>query len=294
MRRRMLSGVCAVVLAVSMPLGVGTAAASVIAGPVADAPTSGVTTAGTAETGVPAAGKLEKGPQGVIYEPSFDVEKFLLPEDASVLVVVEGTFGTECFVHAFEKNEGNWEKRFQVNGWLGYNGLCGDRVVGDRTTPIGVFQMNTPFGQEKPLEGFPKNYIQVDGNYVWDEETNRLVRDHTRSGERVGTAGYLPQYQYVLDMGYNKYGYKERGSALFIHCKEVNEDGTMGCVAIDKDRMIELMRLYGKYGDGRCYIALAPFGTFGEIYETYGTNYGLSPQAKSPVGGPIGTAGQTQ
>ncbi len=224
------------------------------------------------------AGYLMQGPQGVIYEQSFDVSRFVLPEDAAVLVVVEGTFGTECKVHAYEKTEKVWTKRFETDGWLGYGGLSNNRTMGDRTTPIGLFQLNTPFGQAKAEEGFPADYIRVDAGYVWEDDTNRLSRDLSKSGERVGSAGYLPQYVYVLDMGYNKNAVKNKGSALFIHCKEENEDGTLGCVAIEKSRMAEIMRLYGSYGDGKCYIALAPFGTFDKVYESLGVNNGLSPE----------------
>ena len=34
------------------------------------------------------------------------------------------------------------------------NGMSNHRHSGDKTTPIGVFKMNTPFGQAKALEGF--------------------------------------------------------------------------------------------------------------------------------------------
>ena len=42
--------------------------------------------------------------------------------------------------------------------------------------------------------------------------------------------------------------------------------------------MAEILKLYGVYGDGACYMALAPAGTFDQIYSTYGTNMGLSPK----------------
>ena len=42
--------------------------------------------------------------------------------------------------------------------------------------------------------------------------------------------------------------------------------------------MAEILKLYGAYGDGACYMALAPAGTFDQIYGTYGANMGLSPK----------------
>ncbi len=285
MRRKIICSAAAAVLAAAMTMNAGASAGTPLSAPQT-------------------VGRLEKGPAGIIYEPSFEVEKFKLPEEAAAFVVVEGTFGAECYVHAFEKGENGWEKKLQTNGWFGHNGLSWNRTMGDNTTPVGVFQMNTPFGQSKALEGFPANYIQVDSSYVWADDRNALCRDLTKSGERVGVRGYWPMYEYVIDMGYNRNAVPNKGSALFIHCKEENEDGTAGCVAIDRDSMIAIMRLYGKYGDGRCYIALAPFGTFDKVYETYGTNNGLSPvvetekapeqAAQVPLGplGPLGAIGQ--
>ncbi len=213
-----------------------------------------------------------------VREPGFDVNRFVLPQEAAVLVVVEGTSGSACNVYAYEKEDGAWAGRVSAAGYLGLNGMSSNRTMGDKTTPIGVFQMNTPFGQREPLSGFPSNYIQVDESYVWEDDSNRLTRDLTKEGEKVGTAGYRGYYDYVLDFGYNRNAVAGKGSALFLHCEGDYKGDTSGCVAIKKEEMIKIMRLYGTYGDGRCYIALAPQGTFDLIYDAYGTNSGLSPE----------------
>ena len=41
--------------------------------------------------------------------------------------------------------------------------------------------------------------------------------------------------------------------------------------------MEQILILYGTYGNGACYIAQAPKGTFSLLYESYGANDGLSP-----------------
>ncbi|WP_101877828.1 L,D-transpeptidase family protein [Lachnoclostridium edouardi] len=213
----------------------------------------------------------------LLQEATFDAEKFKLPNEAKVLVVVEGTTGTECNVYAYEKVGDSWKNRLSGKGYLGQNGMSNHRVMGDKTTPIGVFQMNTPFGQKPALEGFPKNYIQVDTSYVWSDQTNSLCQDLSQEGERVGSAGYAGYYDYVIDAGFNKNAVEKKGSALFLHCEGEFKAWTSGCVAIEKEKMIEIMRLYGTYGDGSCYIAQAPAGTFDFIYDSYGANNGLSP-----------------
>lgn len=228
------------------------------------------------------------------FSGSFEVNRFVLPEGARVLVVVEGTGGSNCQVYAYEyreasaaapgqPEEGTWELCFETAGYLGRNGMSNHRTEGDKTTPIGLFQLNTPFGQAAPLEGFPENYIQVGEDYVWSDQKNILVKDPTATGERVGTAGYSEYYDYVLDAGYNKNAAAKKGSALFIHCHGHGRTETSGCISIPKEKMEILMKLYGAYGEGACYIAQAPKGTFGLIYDSYGVNDGLSPEGEFGV-----------
>ncbi len=210
--------------------------------------------------------------------PSFDVSRFILPEEAKMLVVVEGNEGSTCQVYAYEKTDGGWEQRLQTMGIMGRNGMNNNRRVGDKTTPIGLFQLNTPFGQSDPQEGFPADYIKVGKRHVWSDLTNRLVEDASVEGEHVGTKGYQGYYDYALDAGFNVNAIPDQGSALFLHCWKVGRVDTSGCVAIPKEQMAYIMKLYGMYGKGACYIAQAPRDTFELVYDSYGVNGGLSPQ----------------
>ena len=65
-------------------------------------------------------------------------QRFALPEEARVLVVVEGTGESKCQVYTWEKAEDGWKLKFIVDGNLGLNGMSNHRVMGDKTTPIGV------------------------------------------------------------------------------------------------------------------------------------------------------------
>lgn len=215
----------------------------------------------------------------------FNPDSFRLPEDAKALVVVEGLEDSKCKVYVFEKNVDSsdkgeeWEELFEVDGIMGRNGMNNYRKEGDGTTPIGVWQMDTPFGQKDAQEGFPENYIKVDESYVWTDTTNKLVKDEsqTLTGERVGKNGYAGYYDYAINAGYNKNAYPKKGNALFLHCLGASRSGSSGCVQIPTDAMIKVMKLYGKYGDGKCYIAQAPKGTIDKLYEAYGVCNGLSP-----------------
>jgi len=211
----------------------------------------------------------------------FVPEKFILPQDAKVLVVVEGFEDSKCRVNVYEKNE-NWDLKFTVDGDMGRNGMNNYRKMGDGTTPIGVWAMNTPFGQKPAQEGFPANYIQVNEDYCWTDDTNKLIIDptHQTEGEYVGTEKYKGYYNYAIDCGYNINNVKNKGSALFIHCQSEEPGSSSGCIKIPEYRMIELMKLYGKYGDGKCYIAQAPYESIEKLYNTFGICNGLSPNGK--------------
>ena len=242
----------------------------------------------------PAAGAQEAaGETGQAFlptlEPGFQVDRFVLPEGARMLVVVEGMTGSDCLVYAYERpdaDSSDWILRLCTPGKMGRGGMSNDRTEGDKTTPIGLFQLNTPFGQGKPLEGFPANYVRVTKNYVWVTETNRLEARSSKDGERVGTRGYAGYYEYVLDAGYNRNAVEKKGSALFLHCQPKLRPGTAGCVEIPREQMIAIMRLYGLYGDGACYIAQAPGNTFDLVYDSYGVNNGLSPEGDFTQTGP--------
>lgn len=208
---------------------------------------------------------------------TFDVNRFVLPREASLLVIVEGTKGCSCDVYVYERADDGWQQRIAVAGRLGMNGMNRHRQVGDKTTPVGVFRLNTPFGQSYPQKGFPKDYIRVDDSYVWSDDTNSLVKDSLASGEAVGTSQYLDYYDYVLDMGFNPEAIPGQGSALFLHCEGDYWMSSSGCVAIPREQMAQIMKYYGTWGEGRCFIALAPEGDFDTVYDTYGTNHGLSP-----------------
>lgn len=256
-------------LLLAAAIAAASAPAAAFAGPASEIGIVNQTTDGIAETDV-----------------DFDVRAFSLPSTAGVLVVVEGTEGSACDVYAYKKVNNTWERVFKTDAYLGKNGISYDRHVGDKTTPAGLFRMNTPFGQKDALEGFPAEYFKANENHVWTDSTNRVTTDptHRIPGEYIGTNSYEVVYNYAIDMGFNRNGLYNKGSALFLHCKAYNAYGSSGCVAVPEARMIEILKLVGTYGTSNSYIAIAPRGHFDTVYNALGVNQGLSPVVN--IGGP--------
>ncbi len=210
-----------------------------------------------------------------------EIAKLAVPEDAQMLVLIEGS-GLNAHASAYKReilsvdeegtpvSFGAWTLYTETgDGKLGRAGL-GKTVEGDEKTPVGIFKMNTPFGIKDAEEGFPENYIKVDETLYWvgDSDSslyNKLVstRDHTdfdtsKSEHLIDYEGY---YNYCIDMGYNPEGTPYLGSALFLHCSlGVN---TGGCIAIPEETMVEIMK---NYVEGATYIAVGAIGEMETLY----------------------------
>ena len=228
-------------------------------------------------------------------QPALEVERLNVPENATVLVTVEGR-GLEAAVTAWvrqpvaaaaqaaasakgpgeqaeaaETGMGPWQQVLRTEeGRLGKKGL-GKEKEGDQKTPIGIFKMNTPFGICAKEEGFPENYLQVSPDLYWngDSDSDRYnqlvnVRDYTNFNKKESEhlSDYVGYYDYAIDTGYNPEGIAGKGSALFLHCA-VEGRNTGGCIAIPTEDMKAILRLYQ---EGVTYIAIAPEGGFAPFY----------------------------
>ncbi len=223
---------------------------------------------------------------------SYDVSRFILPEDAKSLIVVEGFAvkgGKDTYretkvsdesrwnkarVTVFVKNEaGQWQAKIQSAGVYGYGGMSAKRKTGDGTTPIGLWKTDTPFGRNAAEEGFPSDYthIQADAKrQYWSDQTNRLESSEklaAQKGEKLWEDWAKNIYAYALNTGFNKENRQPgTGSALFLHCTSNGKPSTAGCVAIQPEAMKAVLRQYAK---GGMYIAQAPEGQFEQVYGAF-------------------------
>ena len=197
-----------------------------------------------------------------------DLANLNIPADATVLATLKGSMsgdtGTFTLFTKVQSADGtvSWTKLGECTAKYGKAGL-GKSQEGDNKTPVGVFKMNTPFGIKAAEEGFPANYIKVDGNNYWNGDSaselyNKLVSTKTytdfKTGESEHLIKYAPYYNYCIDTGYNADGTPYKGSAIFLHCV-VGDENTHGCIAIPEANMKEVLRAYA---EGTTYIAITP------------------------------------
>lgn len=176
-----------------------------------------------------------------------------LPEakDSNQLFIVAVYENTTAWVSLHEKDtNGNWQMIMTTPGYIGKNGL-GKTKEGDGMTPVGTFHFNDAFGiADDP--GCSIKYTKVDDSYYWSGDQNEgmhynemvNIKDFPdldkENSEHI--VDYTRQYQYCLNIDYNKEGTLGAGSAIFLHCLGPYKPYTGGCVAIPENQMKFVMQ----------------------------------------------------
>jgi L,D-peptidoglycan transpeptidase YkuD (ErfK/YbiS/YcfS/YnhG family) len=169
---------------------------------------------------------------------------------AQQLIVVEVADPTDTFaqLQAFDRVDGRWEPAFApTTARVGRSGISADRHEGDGTTPEGVFTLTEAFGNG-PDPGTKLPYRPVHDQDYWVTDSSSPFYNTWQSGSPAGrwtqaeALWTLTQaYRHAVVIDYNRDPIVPgRGSAMFLHVR--NENPTSGCVAIDLDRLVEIMR----------------------------------------------------
>ena len=171
--------------------------------------------------------------------------------DSDQLLIVANYEGTTAWVSLSEKDDsGKWNTIMTTPGFIGKEGI-GKTKEGDGKTPVGTFHFNNAFGIA-PDPGCQIPYTQVDDDTYWSGDP----RDGMHYNEMVSLSDYpdldkdnsehiidyTRQYQYCLNIDYNKECVPGLGSAIFLHCFGPYKPYTGGCVAIPEEQMLIVMQ----------------------------------------------------
>lgn len=160
---------------------------------------------------------------------------------------------SECMTtfSCYEKQEdGTWapvEGLTKMKGSCGKNGINHDRVQGDNTSPAGLYQIGTAFGNESMPEGTKMPWRDVTENSewigtnrskyynTWKELDDPAIADEeftTDDGEHL--CEYITAYALACVVRFNMppYAVKNRGAAIFFH---VSRGATAGCIGLTYD-----------------------------------------------------------
>lgn len=194
--------------------------------------------------------KLRREAAGLLPEEAAEAAK-----DCEQLITVRYLEGSKAYFTYFKKTDDNWKRVFSCTANIGKNGV-GKEKEGDMKTPLGVFNLSTPFGtkpdpsMDDPYGRKAANYLCLTEDHYWCGQSgpyyNQLI-DHRNPPEGYVPSAddehlirYQPSYHYAMFIDYNKEGRAHLGSCIFLHCTS-RSPHTAGCVAIDEPLMRELI-----------------------------------------------------
>ena len=174
---------------------------------------------------------------------------------ARQIVAVRHLTGSKAHFTYFRLDGEAWKRVFSCTANIGKNGV-GKEKEGDMKTPLGVFNLSTPFGikpdpaMDDPYGRRTENYLQLTEEHYWCGQSgpyyNRLIdsrnppEGYAPDADDEHLIRYCPSYNYSMFIDYNREGKAHMGSCIFLHCTSKSPH-TAGCVAIEEKLMRELI-----------------------------------------------------
>jgi L,D-peptidoglycan transpeptidase YkuD (ErfK/YbiS/YcfS/YnhG family) len=176
------------------------------------------------------------------------VNLFNINENIKQIILVLTTPESHTgYLYTFEKT-GAWT---QVLNYIpvvcGKAGITTYKIEGDCKTPLGLFNIGHAFGATlKPQDiKIPYRQITQDDKFIDDPESdqyNTWVVGNTDAKSYETMKRLDNQYDLGLVIEYNMHPVvTEKGSAIFMHIWENNKKGTAGCVAMDKNNLLDII-----------------------------------------------------
>ena len=145
------------------------------------------------------------------------------------------------------KNNQLFVKGEQLQCAIGRNGLTGNKREGDLSTPVGTFHFNKIYYRADRLGSieFIIDSSIISKNDGWcDDQKSDLYNQHIQFPFQ-GSAEHLYRDDHIYDiicvLNYNTSPIiPGRGSAIFLHIARSGFLGTEGCIAIEREALIEI------------------------------------------------------
>jgi L,D-peptidoglycan transpeptidase YkuD (ErfK/YbiS/YcfS/YnhG family) len=139
-------------------------------------------------------------------------------------------------------------KKLKFKCSLGKNGVTKNKVEGDKCTPSGVYRLKQVFYRADRINKITTNLkkIKIKKNMGWCDDPsskryNRLIKiPYKFSHEKLYRKDHI--YDIVVILNYNMNPVvKKRGSAIFMHITKKNYLKTLGCIALKKSDLLEIL-----------------------------------------------------
>jgi len=135
---------------------------------------------------------------------------------------------------------------------IGKAGIAKKKKEGDRKTPAGIFSLGKVFYRSDRIKNLKTKLkkIKITKNMAWcdnsnDKNYNKLIFLKKPNKEMLYRKDRL--YDIIVVINYNIRPIKKgNGSAIFIHIAKRKYSRTMGCVALNKKDLVQLLKTISK------------------------------------------------
>ena len=132
---------------------------------------------------------------------------------------------------------------------IGRGGLTTNKIEGDHKTPVGEFKFKKIYYRKDKLGEmtFKIPFVIIGENDGWcDDPKSKSYNQHVQfpfdsSAEKLFRDDDLYDLLCVINHNTDPI-IPGKGSAIFLHISKPNFEGTEGCVAIEKENIIELAK----------------------------------------------------
>ncbi len=146
-----------------------------------------------------------------------------------------------------KQEDGTWqaaEGLTALKGSMGKTGVNHDRTQGDNSSPGGIWQIGTAFGNEEMPEGCKMPWRDITPESVWVgvnaskyyntwQEVDKCDESFTYDdGEHLMDYGSAYALACVIRFNMPPYAVRNKGAAIFFH---VSKGATAGCIGLKYD-----------------------------------------------------------
>lgn len=173
-----------------------------------------------------------------------------LPADCEQCIVVLGKSNDlHAKLQTFEKKAGSWTRTRELPATVGRNGIATAEAKkeGDGKTPAGMYRLTRAFGYAEKIET-GLTYRQATAKDLWIDDSqspdyNRWVTAPTKakSFEEMKRKDDLYEIGAVIEYNTDPI-VAGKGSAIFFHVWGGKDSPTAGCVAIEKQKLREILK----------------------------------------------------
>ena len=132
--------------------------------------------------------------------------------------------------------------------YIGKGGISKNKVEGDGCSPVGTFPLSLVlYRQDRlppPNTGLP--LLPIHENHGWCDDPNHedynslITAPHDGNFERLWRADQVYDIIVVIDYNVDP-TVPFKGSAIFMHLKPKKSQTTEGCVALEKEALLEIL-----------------------------------------------------